>query len=576
MMVSMFRTFWQYGKEKKWLLLVAPILVMGQVIAELQQPNLLAKIINVYNAGGDKAIIWTIGWQMVGYLFFSVITFLVSVYAANLVAAYFGKNLRQDLFKKVQSLSLAQIEELTPGALLTRLTNDVNQAQNLLVQILRLAIRAPLMFLGSLFFLARINFQLLGIVLLLTPFILIAVVIITKLALPLFRKLQKTLDRLNNQMSESLNGIRTVKSFNREQLEIDKFATINDEFSLLETRGAQIMALAMPLMMFILNLAVALVLWQGAQLLQLKEIEIGSLIAAIGYLSQLLFSFLMISFVFISIMRTKVSIERIVAIIKMKSNLKETKEKIKLFIKKGAIEFRKVNFAYKKESEPIFEDFNLKINAGESVGFIGATGSGKTTLALLLNRLYDPTSGEILIDDVNLKNYALDEIKQKVALVLQEAILLSGTIEDNLVWGDKVTDDKIAQALKISQAETFVSQNERTLQAEVTRRGSNFSGGQKQRLSLARALARDFKILILDDTTSALDLKTAALVQKALQEKVKLATKIMISQRIASVRKCDKIVVIDQGKVHGIGTHEELIKTDEIYQEINRIQEEES
>lgn len=572
----MFKTFWNYSQEKKWLLLIAPVLVMIQVVAELQQPNLLAKIIDVYNIGGDKAIIWTTGWQMIGYLFLSVVTFLISVYAANLVAAYFGKNLRQDLFKKVQNLALAQIEELTPGALLTRLTNDVNQAQNLLVQILRLAVRAPLMFIGSLFFLARINFQLLGIVLLLTPLILIAVAIITKLALPLFRKLQKTLDQLNNQMSESLNGIRTVKSFNREKLEIDKFAVINKQFSNLETKGAQIMAAAMPLMMFIFNLAVALVLWQGAQLLQLKEIEIGSLIAAIGYLSQLLFSFLMISFIFISIMRTKVSIERIERIIKMESSLKETKKKANLSIKKGMIEFKKMSFSYKKESEPIFKDFSLKIQAGKSVGFIGATGSGKTTLALLLNRLYDPTSGEILIDGINLKKYSLAEIKQKVALVLQEAILLSGTVEDNLLWDDKVTDDKIAQALNISQAEIFVNQNERNLQAEVTRNGNNFSGGQKQRLSLARALTRDFKILILDDTTSALDLKTAALVQKGLTEKIKNVTKIIISQKIASVRECDKIIVLDQGKIHGVGTHKELIKTDNIYQEISRIQEEES
>lgn len=336
------------------------------------------------------------------------------------------------------------------------------------------------------------------------------------------------------------------------------------------------MAAAMPLMMFIFNLAVALVLWQGAQLLQLKEIEIGSLIAAIGYLSQLLFSFLMISFIFISIMRTKVSIERIERIIKMESSLKETKKKANLSIKKGMIEFKKMSFSYKKESEPIFKDFSLKIQAGKSVGFIGATGSGKTTLALLLNRLYDPTSGEILIDGINLKKYSLTEIKNKVVLVLQEAILLSGTIKENLIWGEKIADNKIAQALNISQAEIFVNQNERNLQAEVTRNGNNFSGGQKQRLSLARALTRDFKILILDDTTSALDLKTAALVQKGLTEKIKNVTKIIISQKIASVRECDKIVVLDQGKIHGVGTHKELIKTDNIYQEISRIQEKES
>ncbi len=573
----MWKTFWQYSKEKKWLLIVAPVLVMGEVIAELQQPNLLAEIVNTYQSGGSQTVIWQTGIKMIAYLLMSVITFLGSLYAANKVAAYFSRNLRKTLFAKIQSLSLAQVQELSPGALLTRLTNDVNQAQNLLTQILRIAVRAPLMFFGSLFFLARINFQLLGIVLILAPLILIVVAVVVKMSTPLFQRLQKALDKLNNLMSESLTGIRTVKSFNREKLEIEKFALTNDELKKAEITGGQIMAAAMPLMSFVLNLAIALVLWQGAKLIKIETIGIGSLIAAIGYLSQLLFSFLMISFIFINIVRTKVSLKRINEVLEKKPNLTEIKSPTQAKIKRGKIEFKNVSFCYQSNAEAVLKDLNLKIEAGKSVGFIGVTGSGKTTLALLLNRLYDPTEGKILIDDIDLRDYPLAEIKQKVALVLQEAILLSGTIEENIVWGDRVADNKIAQALNISQAETFVSRNdgERNLQATVARRGSNFSGGQKQRLSLARALARDFKILILDDTTSALDLKTAAAVQKALNDKVSDATKLIISQRIASIRDCDKIVVMDNGKIHGVGTHQELLKTDKIYQEINQIQEEE-
>lgn len=571
----MFKAFWDYSQEKKWLLLIAPLLVLGEVITELQQPNLLAEIVNAFQAGGAKAIIWQSGIKMIAYLFLGVAAFLLSIYLTNLVAAYFGKNLRMRLFAQIESLSLTQIESLTPGSLLTRLTNDINQAQNLLIQILRLAVRAPLMFAGSLFFLARINFQLLGTVLILTPIILIVIVIVAKIALPLFKQLQQALDKLNGQMSESLTAIRTVKSFNRENLEIEKFIVVNNELSNAERKGAQIMALAMPLMMFFLNLAVALILWQGAQLIKIGQMEIGSLIAAISYLSQLLFSFLMISFMFISIMRTRVSIERINKVMLIRPALVEQKLKKKNIIEKGKVEFRNVSFAYQKECEPVLKNLNFTIEAGTNIGFIGTTGSGKTTLALLLNRLYDPTSGEILIDDINLKKYPLTEIKNKVALVLQEAILLSGTIKENLIWGEKIADNKIAQALTIAQAETFINQNEKKLETEVARRGINFSGGQKQRLSLARALTKNFKILILDDTTSALDLKTAALVQKGLKDKIKNVTKIIISQRIASIRECDKIIVINKGKIYNFGTHEELLKNDEIYQQINQIQEEE-
>lgn len=572
----MFKTFWKYSREKWWMLLAAPILVMGEVMAELQQPNLLARIVNEYQTGGSKAIIWQVGWQMIAYLLLSIVTFLVSVYLANLVASYFGKNLRQALFAKIQSLSLAQVEEQTPGGLLTRLTNDINQAQNLLVQILRIAVRAPLMFIGSLWFLARINWQLLQIVLILTPFILLTVVVVAKSSLPLFRKLQKYLDKLNNQMSESLSGMRTVKSFNQEGEEIEKFSITNQSLCVVETRGAQIMAAAMPVMMFIFNLAIAWVLWTGAKLFQAQTLEVGSLIAAIGYLSQLLFSFMMISFMFIGIMRTKVSIERINKIMAVKPDLVSPKVVRAGKIERGEIEFRQMSFAYEKAADPVLCDLNLKIAAGESVGFIGVTGSGKTTLALLLNRLYDPTKGEILVDGVNLKDYPLSEVKQKIALVLQEAILLSGTVAENLTWDEQVADNKIAQALDISQAETFIGQGERNLKSEVARRGTNFSGGQKQRLSLARALTRNFKILVLDDTTSALDLKTAALVQKALTERVADATKIIISQRISTVKVCDKIVVMDQGRIHNVGTHEELLKKDPIYQQIKEIQEEEA
>ena len=571
----MFKTFWQYSGKKRWLLIVAPIVVLGEVVAELQQPNLLAKIVNAYQLGGSSNIVWQVGLQMVAYLLISVICSLLSIYTANLVAAFFGRNLRQSLFKKIQSLSLAQIESLTPGSLLTRLTNDINQAQNLLIQILRLAARAPLMFIGSLFFLAQINLKFLTIVLVAAPFILLTVAIIAKFALPLFRKLQQALDRLNNQMSESLSGIRTIKSFNREKLEIDKFSQDNLALARFEKTGSQILAFAMPVMMFIFNLATAFILYQGSKLFADSNLEIGSLIAAIGYLSQLLFSFMMVSFVFLGIMRTKVSVERINKIMQLKPGLKVKDQPTDQKITAGAIQFKDVSFAYKKATDPVLCDLNLEIAGGETIGFIGVTGSGKTTLALLLNRLYDPTQGAIFVDGVDLRDYPLAEVKNKIALVLQEAILLSGTIEENLTWGDRIAENKIEQALNISQAETFVSQKPEKIQSDVARRGNNFSGGQKQRLSLARALTRDFKILVLDDTTSALDLKTAAAVQKALKEKVAQATKIMISQRIATVRDCDRIVVMHQGKIHGVGTHEQLLKTDKIYQEINQIQEEE-
>ncbi len=570
----MWKIFWQYSGKFKWILFVAPVVVLGEVVAELQQPNLLAQIVNTYEAGGEASIIWSVGGKMLGFLLFSIVASLISVYLSNLVAAHFGRNIRKALFGKIQSLSLAQVEKLTPGALLTRLTNDITQAQNLLVQVLRVAARAPLMFLGSLFFLAQINTQLLEIVLILSPLIILIVFLMGKFALPIFQKLQKITDKLNNQMSQSLRGIKTVKSFNKEESEVKKFGLLNTDLKVSAQKSGQIIAMAIPAMMFVFNLAIALVLNQGGELVGSGAMEVGTLIAAIGYLSQLLFAFLMVSFIFIMIMRTRVSVSRIKEIMQIEPDLYEAKETSKSKIELGEIEFKNVSFSYSKDCLPAIENLSLKIGAGSTVGIIGTTGSGKSTIARLLNRLYDPSSGSILIDGVDLRDYPLQEVKEKVIIVLQQAILLSGTVEENLVWGESLDESKIALALNVAQAEGFINQEEEKLKRKVASKGANFSGGQRQRLSLARALSRNGQILVMDDTTSALDMKTAQLVQEGLAKKVPGQTKIIISQRISSVRDCEQIFVLEDGKLHNAGTHQQLLKKDKIYQEIDRLQKE--
>lgn len=570
----MFKTYWQYTRGKHWWLILAPLVVLVEVIAELQQPNLLATIVNGYEAGSGTSIIWQTGWKMIAFLLLGLTFSVLSVYLSNVVAAYFGQQARKQLFAKVNQLSLGQINQLTPGSLLTRLTSDINQLQNLLAMLLRVAARAPLMFLGALFYLGQINRQLLLIVLVLAPAIVLVIVITAKLVIPLFRRLQKKLDEINNRMSENLSGIRTIKSFNREDWAEKRFANINNQLAKFKTKGMKILAWSMPAIFFILNLATAAILWWGNKLFAAGTLPIGSLIAATSYLSQLLFSFMMISFIFLNIMRVQVSSERIKEITKLKPNLLESAHPTTQKITQGKIELQQLTFCYPQEQKASLSNINLTINPNSTVGFIGTTGSGKSTLALLLTRLYDPNKGKILIDGIDLRDYPMTEIRNKIVLVLQESILMSGTIKDNLLWGQGADDKRIPEALAVAQAESFVKQREGQLKSKVERRGVNFSGGQRQRLSLARALARDFKILIMDDTTSALDFKTAALVNQALRQHAHDVTKVIISQRIASVKDCDQIVVIDEGKISHIGTHQQLLKTDHIYQQIATIQEE--
>ena len=552
---------------------IGPLMMLTEVAGEVMLPKFMSMIINNGVASRNVAYIGKMGALMVLTVLFMAVGGILGAYFSAKASISFTSDMRNDLFRKVQQFSFENIDDYSTGSLVTRLTNDVQQVQNVLMMGLRMALRAPGMFLGALIMAFMMNRQLAVIILIVIPLLLAAILLILKTAFPRFGEMQRRLDRLNSGIQESLTNVRVVKSFVREDHEIEKFSKLNDDLKESSLRALRIVITTMPVMMFAMNVTTLAVVWYGGNIIIAGNMPVGDLTAFTTYIVQILMSLMMLSMVFLQSSRASASMKRINEIFDTEIGLNDDHAKNKdKKVTEGCVEFKNVSFGYSGENgrkDLVLEGISFTAEPGQTIGIIGSTGSGKTSLVQLIPRLYDVTGGEVLVDGVNVKEYSLKHLREGVGMVLQKNILFSGTIEENLRWGNE--DAPMEDVIRFSesaQADPFVKTFKNGYDTEMGQGGVNVSGGQKQRLCIARALLKRPKILILDDSTSAVDTATEAKIRESLYHDLKDTTKIIIAQRISSVQEADQILVLEDGKIIGHGTHEELLKTCEAYSEI--------
>lgn len=552
---------------------IGPLMMLTEVAGEVMLPKFMSMIINNGVASRNVAYIGKMGTLMVLTVLFMAVGGILGAYFSAKASISFTSDMRNDLFRKVQQFSFENIDDYSTGSLVTRLTNDVQQVQNVLMMGLRMALRAPGMFLGALIMAFMMNRQLAVIILIVIPLLLAAILLILKTAFPRFGEMQRRLDRLNSGIQESLTNVRVVKSFVREDHEIEKFSKLNDDLKESSLRALRIVIATMPVMMFAMNVTTLAVVWYGGNIIIAGKMPVGDLTAFTTYIVQILMSLMMLSMVFLQSSRASASMKRINEIFDTEIGLNDDHAKNKdKKVTEGRVEFKNVSFGYSGENgrkDLVLEGISFTAEPGQTIGIIGSTGSGKTSLVQLIPRLYDVTGGEVLVDGVNVKEYSLKHLREGVGMVLQKNVLFSGTIEENLRWGNE--DAPMEDVIRFSesaQADPFVKTFKNGYDTEMGQGGVNVSGGQKQRLCIARALLKRPKILILDDSTSAVDTATEAKIRESLYHDLKDTTKIIIAQRISSVQEADQILVLEDGKIIGHGTHEELLKTCEAYSEI--------
>ena len=562
----------KYIKPYKAWFILGPLCMIVEVIGEVILPMLLAGVINVGNMGTLTvgSSIGTAG-LMILIAIFMMAGGIGGCYFSSKASIAFAGDIRNDLYRKIQSFSFGNIDRFSTGSLVTRVTNDVTQMQNFVAMVMRMALRAPGMMIGGLIMAIRLRPSLATVFLISIPVLLVFVGGNILTAFPRFKNVQAKVDGLNSTVQENITNVRVVKSFVREQDENVKFHKANGDLKNAQLRAMRIVIQMQPVTTLIMYITVIAVAWQGHSLVLGGEMAVGDLSAFVNYVIQILSSLIMVTFLFMMSSRAMASAKRIREVLEEEPDLNdEAAAQKELTVKEGRVEFRNVSFRYYKHSEDsVLDNISLTIEPGSVVGIIGSTGCGKSTLVSMIPRLYDPDEGEILVDGVNVKDYSLYNLREGVGMVLQKNVLFSGTIAENLRWGDEnATDDEMISAASSSQADKFVSTFADGYDTELDKGGNNLSGGQKQRLCIARALLKKPKILILDDSTSAVDTATEAQIRHAFTHELAGSTKIIIAQRIASVMDADQIVVMNEGRITGVGTHEELLASNTEYREI--------
>ena len=565
----------KYLKKYWFFALLAPVFMIGEVSMDLLQPELMSRIIDdgvlgLNNGGvGNLNTVITIGLKMIGFVALGGICGIMSGVFANLCAQQFGNDVRKAVFKRIMEFSFEQTDKFSTGSLITRVTNDITQLQNFVMQCLRGFVRTSMLFIGGIACMVSLNMEFGIIIACALPFVAVCVVYFIAKANPKFTVLQKKLDKVNNVMQENVSGARVVKAYVKEDYETERFEKANNELVSTQLDVLLLLSYMTPIMNIILNLSVVAVIKVGGIQVSAGSATPGNVMAAITYCSQVLNAVMRMTMIFQTASRGIASKKRVMEIINCDPAIKSgtyTKDTAV----KGKVEFKNVSFAYPgMDNENVIENFNLVINPGETIGILGATGCGKSSLVNLIPRFYDVTKGEVLIDDVNVKDYDLQVLRDKVSIALQKPEIFSTTIAENIAWGDDSADiEKIRQAADIAQATEFIDNRTDGMDTQVSQGGHSLSGGQKQRVAISRAVLKNSEILIFDDATSALDLKTEADLYSELSVKKYDVTRIIIAQRIASVKNADRIVVMDNGRLADVGSHSELIKTSEIYKDI--------
>lgn len=549
--------------------ILAPLSVTAEVIMEVLMPITMAQIIDKGIYGNDMNFVVKTGLILVLMTIMSLIFGALSGSFAAKASAGFAKNLRKNMYHKVQEYSFLNIDKFSTSSIVTRLTTDVTNLQNAYQMIIRIAVRSPAMMIFSLIMAISINRSLSLVFLFAIPVIAISLFLISKNVHPTFEKMFKKYDRLNAVVQENVRGVRVVKSFVRDGYEKEKFNTVSDDIQNLSKKAERILSFNAPIMQLCVYVCILVISWFGAKIIVstgATELTTGQLTSLISYTTQILMSLMMMSMIFVMVTMSRASARRIVEILDEESTITSPENAV-TEVADGSIEFKNVSFGYNKKM--CLRNINLKINSGETVGIIGGTGSSKTSLIQLIPRLYDVKEGAVYVGGKDVRDYDMEALRNQVAVVLQKNELFSGTIKENLRWGDKnATDEEIVRVCKLAQADEFVQSFPDKYDTYIEQGGTNVSGGQKQRLCIARALLKKPKILILDDSTSAVDTKTDALIKKAFAEEIPNTTKLIIAQRVSSVQDADKIVIMENGEIDDVGTHDELLARNAIYQEI--------
>ncbi len=565
------KKYWQILKRYKISLAVSPLLVLIAVICETVQPMFMARIVDDGVMKSDLSVISGTGTYMVLVSIIGLVFTVINVYISSRASIGFGTDLRDALFRKIQQLSFSDIDRFSSASLITRLTNDITRIQQIILLGMRMMLRAPLMLIMAVFFVVRISTDLALILVAAIPVLSIAIYFILKKGFPFFLKVQQKVDNLNEVVRENLINIRVVKSFVREDFQTQKFNRSNDDLRDMVIKASNILVTMFPVMQLIMNLSIIAILWMGGARVMTGELQVGELISFVNYVMQVLMSLMMLTMIIMNFARASASSRRVLEVMNTEPSLQNTPDGLtdRYQITSGEVQFRDVCFRYEGGETDVLKDINFHIAPGETVAVVGATGSAKTSMVQLIPRLYDVTEGEIRIDNIPVKSFNLDELHQKVGMVLQKNELFTGTIAENLRWGkEDATMDEIIQAAKAAQAHDFIMSFTDGYDTMLGRGGVNVSGGQKQRICIARALLRKPLILILDDSTSAVDTETELKIRNNLRELLSDTTVFIITQRINTMQSADKVIILEDGQIDAMGTPQELMAKSELYKEI--------